>query len=221
MSLSATRRVADILRDDIVTARLAPGSHLHQTEIAGRFGVSRIPVRDALQALAGEGLVDLTPTKAVVSAMSIADLDELYELRGLVEPRATALGVAGLGRSDLRRMRETDAIMCETEDPTAWLEANALFHRILYERSGRPRWSQLIESLRSQTDRYLHLHLNATGGSRRLCDEHGLILSAAEAGDAAQVEDLTRAHLRSSHDFILELLEAAEGTHQTSLEERR
>lgn len=218
MPISATRRIVETLRDEIVTARLAPGSHLHQTEIAGRFGVSRIPVRDALQTLAGEGLVDLTPARALVSAMSASDLDELYELRGLVEPRASALGVAALGRSDLRRMHESDTMMRETEDPALWLEANTQFHRILYEKSGRPRWIKLIEELRSQTDRYLHLHLSATNGGQRLCDEHAQILRAAEAGDAFTVETLTQAHLRSSHDFILELLEAAVAAGQTGQE---
>ena len=210
MSVSATHRVTRELRDEIVTARLAPGTHLHQTDIAGRFGISRIPVRDALQTLAGEGLVELTPAGAMVSSMSVADLDELYELRGLVEPRATGLGVAHLGRSDLRILRETHAIMQETTDPAPWLDANTLFHRTIYEKSGRPRWTHLIESLRSQTDRYLHLHLAVIGGSERLCDEHGTILSAVEAGDAAAVDALTREHLRSSHDFILEHLAAAE-----------
>lgn len=210
MSASATQRVISELRDDIVTAKLAPGMHLHQTELAGRFSISRIPVRDALQLLAGEGLVELTGAGARVSSMSVADLDELYELRGLVEPRATGLGVPRLGRSDLRTLRDADAAMRGTTDLVEWLQANTLFHRTIYEKSGRPRWTQLIESLRSQTDRYLHLHLAVIGGSDRLCDEHGDILAAVEAGDSGAVEELTRAHLRSSHDFILEHLVAAE-----------
>lgn len=210
MSVSSTHRVTSKLRDEIVTAKLAPGMHLNQSDLAERFGISRIPVRDALHALAGEGLVDLTSGGALVSAMSVADLDELYELRGLVEPRATALGIASLGRSDLRLLREAELLMQETTDPARWLEANTLFHRTMYEKSGRVRWTQLIESLRSQTDRYLHLHLTVIGGSERLCDEHAQILKAAETGDAPTVETLTREHLRSSHDFILEHLVASD-----------
>lgn len=219
MAPSAMRRITDALRARIVTARLAPGTHLHQADIAQEFGVSRIPVRDALQALAGEGLVDLTSAGALVSPMSVAVLDELYELRGLVEPRATGLGVPALGRSDLRIMRECHAAMRETTDPVIWLDANTTFHKTIYEKSGRPRWISLIESLRSQTDRYLHLHLTVIGSIGHLRDEHGEILDAAEARDAALVETLTRRHLRSSHDFILEYLAASEQAAGRKLEE--
>jgi DNA-binding GntR family transcriptional regulator len=192
--------------------------HLHQAEIAAEFGLSRIPVRDALQALAAEGLVDLSPAGAMVSPMSVAVLDELYELRGLLEPRATALGVAALGRSDLRLMRDCDAEMRTTADPVTWLEANARFHRILYGKSGRPRLIQLVEQLRRQADRYLHLHLAVIGGAAHLHEEHGLILAAAEARDARGVEDLTRRHLQSTHDFILEYLADADRERTTMSE---
>ncbi len=210
MAESAVQRVAEALRLQIVTARLAPGTHLNQAEIAVGQGVSRIPVRDALQALAAEGLVDLKPSGATVSAMSTADLDELYELRGLVEPRTTALGVHAIGRMELLTMRQCHEIMVGTADRLAWLDANTRFHRALYEKSGRPRWIALVESLRSQTDRYLHLHLAVIGTAGHLHNEHQHILEAAQARDASAVEDLTRRHLQSSHDFILEYLSASE-----------
>lgn len=208
------QRVAEALRSRIVTASLAPGTHLNQSDIAADHGVSRIPVRDALQALAAEGLVDLRPSGATVSSMSAADLDELYELRGLIEPRATALAVHALGRMDFRTMRECHDAMMRTTDRPTWLEANARFHRTMYDKSGRPRWIALIESLRSQTDRYLHLHLAVVGRAGHLHEEHAEILRAAEARDAARLEELTRWHLQSSHDFILEHLAAPERAKQ-------
>lgn len=220
MAPSAMRRVADKLRTRIVLAKIAPGTHLQQAELAREFGMSRIPVRDALMALAAEGLVDLTSVGARVSAMSVDVLDELYGLRSLVEPRATALGVPALGRSDFRAMREHHATMETTLDPSHWLETNAAFHRIMYGKSGRQRWITLVETLRRQTDRYLHLHIAVIGNTEHLREEHALILAAAEARDAARVEDLTRNHLQSSHDFILEYLAAAEAVEsQKILEE--
>lgn len=202
-------RVTEALRTRIVTAKLGPGTHLHQADIAAEYGVSRIPIRDALQALAGEGLVDLGPNGATVSMMSVADLNELYELRSMVEPRTTALGVPALGRHDILQMRELHALMRQSTDMLVWMDANVRFHRTVYARSGRPRSIDLIESLRSQTDRYLHLHLAVIGDSAHLHDEHEAILGAVEARDAAAVEQLTRLHLQSSHDFILEYLVAA------------
>lgn len=210
MGTPAMQRVAEALRLQIVTAQIAPGTHLNQTDIAADHGVSRIPVRDALQALSAEGLVDLKPSGATVSAMSPADLDELYELRGLIEPRTTALAVQALGRLDLLTMRTCHETMLSTTSRSAWLDANTRFHRTMYEKSGRPRWIALIESLRGQTDRYLHLHLAVIGKTGHLHEEHEQILEAAEARDAAGVEGLTRRHLQSSHDFILEYLAASE-----------
>lgn len=209
MSQSAMARITESLRVRIVTAKLAAGSHLNQAEIAKEYGVSRIPVRDALQALAGEGLVDLKPGGATVSAMSAADLEELYELRGLIEPKTTALGVLGVGRLELKQMRELHTLMMGADNMLVWLDANTRFHRTIYARSGRLRSIALIESLRSQTDRYLHLHLAVIGNTAHLHDEHLAILEAVEARDAAAVEHLTRQHLQSSHDFILEYLIAS------------
>lgn len=211
MTVTAMQRVAEALRQRIINAELAPGTHLNQAGIAADHGVSRIPVRDALQTLSAEGLVDLRPSGATVAAMSVPDLDELYELRGLVEPRTTALGVPMLRRMDFRTMRDCHETMVRTTDRLEWLDANTRFHRTVYEKSGRPRWIALIESLRSQTDRYLHLHLAVIGGTYHLHEEHGQILEAAEARDAARVEALTRLHLQSSHDFILELLASDRG----------
>jgi len=199
-------RVTEALRNRIVTAKLAPGTHLHQAEIAKEYGVSRIPIRDALQTLAGEGLVDLKPGGATVSLMSAGDLDELYELRGMIEPKTTALGVLALGRLEIRQMRDLHLQMMETKDPLLWLDANVRFHRTIYARSGRPRSINLIELLRSQTDRYLHLHLTVIDDGQHLHAEHEAILEAVEARDGAAVEELTRRHLQSSHDFILEYL---------------
>jgi len=209
MGQSAMARVTEALRARIVTAKLAPGTHLHQADIASEYGVSRIPIRDALQALAGEGLVDLKPAGATVSAMSSADLNELYELRGMIEPRTTALGVPALGRLEIRQMRDLHALMTQSSDRLVWLDANTRFHRTVYSRSSRPRSIHLIESLRSQTDRYLHLHLAVIGDTKHIHDEHEAILDAVEARDAAAVEELTRLHLQTSHDFILEYLIAS------------
>jgi DNA-binding GntR family transcriptional regulator len=209
MGQSAMARVTEALRARIVTAKLAPGTHLHQADIASEYGVSRIPIRDALQALAGEGLVDLKPAGATVSAMSSTDLNELYELRGMIEPGTTALGVPALGRLEIRQMRDLHALMTQSSDRLVWLDANTRFHRTVYSRSNRPRSIHLIESLRSQTDRYLHLHLSVIGDTKHIHDEHEAILDALEARDAAAVEELTRQHLQTSHDFILEYLIAS------------
>lgn len=204
---SAGLRVARGLRDRLRTGALAPGTLLSQSDIATEYGVSRIPVRDALHMLAAEGLVTLGVTGAVVTGLSIRELQELYELREAIEPVVTAIAVPNVGRAEitqmvalLQRMEAADI------DPAEWLEANAAFHARVYTAADRPRMVQLTEQLRRLTDRYVYLHLEVIGDVEHLHEEHRQIFEAVQRGNAREVADLTRLHLETSHDFILRYL---------------
>jgi DNA-binding GntR family transcriptional regulator len=204
---SAAARVSRDLRDRIATGSLTPGSALSQTALAAEYGVSRIPVRDALQVLAGDGLVELRGATAVVTPLSIRDLQELYDLREAVEPIATRLGVPQTGRAEIARMTELLATMDDpATTPAEWIEANARFHAVVYSSAGRPRTIAMVEQLRRLTDRYLYFHLDVVGESAHLQEEHRQILAAVREGDAALAADLTRAHLASSHHAVLRYL---------------
>jgi DNA-binding GntR family transcriptional regulator len=204
---SAGTRVARGLRDRLRTGALAPGTVLSQTEIAAEYGVSRIPVRDALHILSTEGLLDLGISGAVVTGLSIAELQELYEMREAVEPVVTAIAVPNVGRAEITQMAALAERM-ETEgiSPADWLEANARFHALIYERADRPRMVALTEQLRRLTDRYIYLHLDVIGDVDHLHEEHRRILDAVRQGDPREVAELTRVHLATSHDFILRYL---------------
>lgn len=204
---SAAARVADSLRERVSSGRLAPGTALSQSGLAEEYGVSRIPVRDALQQLAGEGLVELRSATAVVTPLSIDDLQELYELREAVEPVATRLAVPRVGRAGVARMTRLLAVMDDPAlGPGGWLETNAAFHAEVYTLAGRPRMIALVEQLRRLTDRYVYLHLDVIGQVGHLQEEHREILDAVKAQDAAAAAELTRAHLASSHAVVLDYL---------------
>jgi DNA-binding GntR family transcriptional regulator len=204
---NAAERVASSLRLEILEGHIGPDSKLSQQSLAARFGVSRIPVRDALQVLAAEGLVNPTSNAtATVTGMSVAELEELYELREAVEPLATQIAVPNVGRADLFTMRKQLQIMDEQADARTWLAANADFHAAVYTRANRPRMIELVERLRRLTDRYLYLHLEVIGQTQHLDAEHRGILAAVESGDAALASRLTREHLATSHDYILTYL---------------
>ena len=137
---NSAARLASQLRTDILQGDIAPGSRLSQQSIAERFGVSRIPVRDALQVLAGQGLVHHTSNAtATVTGISVAELQELYELREAVEPLATQIAVPNVGRADLLTMRKQLQIMEQHADTRTWLAANTEFHAAVYRRANRPR----------------------------------------------------------------------------------
>lgn len=169
--------------------------------------MSRIPVRDALQTLAAEGLVDLRGRAgAKVSAMNAADLQELYELRSAVEPLATGLGLRNAGHVEIMHMEKHFDRMSATSNDSEWLAANNDFHGVLYLRSGRQRMMELIDRLRQQTGRYIALHLTVAGHVDRMQAEHRGILDAARQRDGDLVERLTREHLLTAHEFILRQL---------------
>ncbi|MGY1622294.1 GntR family transcriptional regulator [Geodermatophilus sp. SYSU D00965] len=204
---SAGSRVARGLRDRLRTGAIPPGTVLSQSDIAAEYGVSRIPVRDALHVLSTEGLVDLAVTGAVVTGLSIPELQELYELREAVEPVVTAIAVPNVGRAEVARMAALAERMESGEmTPGEWLEANARFHALVYERADRPRMVALTEQLRRLTDRYVYLHLDVIGDVEHLHEEHRQILAAVRRGDPREVAELTRLHLETSHDFILRYL---------------
>lgn len=205
--VSAGLRVARGLRDRLRTGALPPGTLLAQSDIAATYGVSRIPVRDALQVLAAEGLVNLGGSGAVVAGLSIAELQELYEMREAIEPVVTAIAVPNVGRAEIAQMSALlDRMDTEGITPAEWLEANAEFHALIYTRADRPRMVELTEQLRRLTDRYVYLHLDVIGDVEHLHVEHRQILAAVRRGEPREVADLTRLHLETSHDFILRYL---------------
>lgn len=204
---SVDGRVVTELRNAIVSGELRAGSRVSQAELAHRLGVSRIPVRDALQRLASEGLVESRGRSGTfVASLSVADLQELYELRETVEPLAARLGTSNIGRAGLLRMEQLHHQLDGERDPRTWIAANAAFHAQVHGAAQRPRMIALVEHLRRLTDRYLHLHLAVIGGVDRLQEEHGRILEAARRRDAAEVSERTRLHLATSHDFVLSYL---------------
>jgi DNA-binding GntR family transcriptional regulator len=157
--------------------------------------------------------VNLGVSGAVVTGLSIAELQELYELREAVEPVVTAIAVPNVGRAETTQMAALLERM-ETEGIAAaeWLEANAAFHALIYTRADRPRMVELTEQLRRLTDRYVYLHLEVIGDVEHLHEEHRQILAAVRRGDPREVAELTRLHLETSHDFILRYLLRTSGS---------
>ena len=120
----AALSVADLLRAEITAGRLLPGEALRQDEVAGRFGVSRIPVREALRALQAEGLVDYAPNRgAAVARISTEEMLEMLEVRIALECHALRLAVPRMADADAEAAR----ILAEYEaapGPDAWADMN-------------------------------------------------------------------------------------------------
>ncbi|MAS11729.1 MAG: GntR family transcriptional regulator [Nitratireductor sp.] len=209
---SATDLVFEALRKAIIEGELAEGEHLRQDHIAQMFNTSRIPVREALQRLEQDGLVTTQRFKGtVVAALSVSEIEEIFEFRALLESEMIRLAVPSLTREQLEAARANLQAFAETTDPGSWGEANRNFHYGLYEAADRPYHLQIIRSSLDRVDRYLRAQLTLTDGVQRANREHMAIFEACRKGDAAEAADLTRAHILDAGRSLLSILEKRRG----------
>ncbi len=200
----------EALRERILRGDYPEGAPLRQDAIAAEFGVSRIPVREALRQLEAEGLVTINPHHgATVSSLSIDEVRELFELRALIEADLLRRAIPRMAPADLERAAE---ILDEYEeafrsgDVGEWGELNWEFHSTLLAPAERPLTMGVVESLQNQSDRYIRLQLSLTSGQTRANEEHRAILDAVREGEADRACALLAAHItgagRSLVDFL-------------------
>ena len=148
--------IANALRDAIFAGIFESSEPLRQEEIAAQFGVSRIPVREAFQKLAAEGLVVYSRNKGVrVAPLSENDFIDIQDLRRLLEGRALGLSAPRLNEVDLRRAEERLRAAITKDTPAERARLHWEFHRALYAKIDRPRLIAQIESLHISLQRYL------------------------------------------------------------------
>ena len=192
-----TNGIAVTLRREIESGRLPPGSILKQELLAERFGVSRQPVRQALDRLLASGLLNRRPDRSLaVAGLTEEQARELAEIRGALETTALRGALSMLGDSDLRKAHRLNEDLVEEEDPATLEELDVAFHRTLYGRCGNARLLSLIDELRRESRRaYLR---QPKGSDQRviLHAEHRAIIEAcARRNEAAALQALSN-HLQ-------------------------
>src|SRR5579872_6519961 len=149
--------IVSLLRRAIRERVLEPGQSLNQDDLAKRFGVSRVPLREALRTLVGEGLVVMRPgIGAVVTELDPDELDELLSLRGQLEPPLIAAVVGRARPSELAALRQM-VVQMQTlgdTDRDAWSTQHYLFHRQLFELAGRPHSLRLVTQVLNLVEPY-------------------------------------------------------------------
>ncbi|WP_183340280.1 GntR family transcriptional regulator [Conexibacter arvalis] len=206
--------IADALRDAINGGQLEDGAVLNQVELAEHFGVSRVPVREAIRRLEAEGLVEAAAhRRAVVRGLSLDRIAEVYELRALLEGHLTEQAVPNFDRADVERLNELNRQLREERDHARWLELNAAFHETLYAPAGRPTALELVDSLRQRGERYVQMWSGGRGLERtsQVAKEHTAIVRCVRRGDAAGARDAIVAHIEHTRDAVLKLHRAAAG----------
>jgi len=190
--LTAQDLVLTSMREAILTAALPPGTRLRQEKLAEMFGTSRIPVREALRALEYEGLVTSLPYRGfTVTELDADDIEEVYDLRVLLESHAVRLAVPLMTDEDLQTLEELYAEMVAAEAGDAQLAARERFYIRLYSMTGRRRLVSLISRLRQEVARSLRWPT-----LQHAPQHHEQFFAAIRAGDVERAASQLASHYR-------------------------
>jgi DNA-binding GntR family transcriptional regulator len=193
--------IATALRRAFRERLIPPGQALNQDELARRYGVSRIPLREALRTLVGEGLIIMRPgLGAVVTELNVGEVQELYGLRLQLEPPLAQDIIEHLGRRDIDDLaRLVEAMQAlGAQQSEEWSSLNYRFHRRLYELSGQRHAVRLVVQVLNLVEPYARVHAHVLGSRPRMQQERVDMLQALRDGDAARVRVLIEQSIRTA-----------------------
>lgn len=203
-----TETIANALRHDILQGIYKSNAPLRQDEIAARFGVSKIPVREALQQLKVEGLVTFFPNRgAVVSVLSSAEVDEIYAMRIALETLALQRAIPHLTIAGLTRAEALLNQLDQEPQVARWSELNWEFHALLYQPANLPRVMNWVSTLHINVARYMVLYLAGLDYQATSQAEHRAILTACRQGQIESACAHLRHHLQSAADHLVAFLQ--------------
>jgi DNA-binding GntR family transcriptional regulator len=190
----------------IIHHKLAPGEHLRESQLAAQLGVSRVPVREALLALAQEGWVEHRPERgSFVHVPSAQEVEDVFAMRVLLESEAAFLAASRAQPSDieeLRRLCENGRGAVAKNDSQLVVEANADFHRRIREIAGNAELVRILTSIAPRVSWYFTPVALFRGEQSWV--EHERIVDALRVGDAAQAREIMAQHTRETWNAYFE-----------------
>jgi DNA-binding GntR family transcriptional regulator len=192
-----TQQAYRLIRDDIITGKLDGREHLTESSFAERFGISKSPIREALNRLESEGLIKIIPRRgAFVSHFSISDVEEIYELREVLE--ALVARDAVLDSKTLARMRDAvrlASLALRENDKRSYIRHDAAFHAVLAHASSNKRLRKILENMQNQLLILRSQTFELT--SHKSIKQHAGILDALEKGRRNAAVRLMVQHIRT------------------------
>ena len=203
--------VYEVLRESIQTGVFAPGERLRQDQLAEQLGVSRIPVRSALMQLETEGLIKVHPYRgATVAELSVDEMRENYELRGVLEALALRKAAAAMTKKRMTALRKLADELNAVSDGEDFLRLRMAFYHELYDGDRHPQLVALIEKLRNDAGRYWlqrHVDYVSRPGER----DHGKILDFLADDDVEGAVAWQQEHLQRVGARLADLMTRAGG----------
>jgi len=209
---SLAAAVVERLRERILSGELAEGEQLRQESIAAEFETSRIPVREALSHLAGEGLVRIVGNRgAVVAVLSADEVMQIFETRAVLESYIVRLAIPNMRAEDFRKAEEI--LVCYEQslehefEEKSWARWNWNFHSALYAPANRSVMMSFLRTLNLQCDRYTRLHLAVTRDQHQAGKAHRALLNVCRTKDAAAAEEAIKKHILDAGEYLRALLQ--------------
>jgi DNA-binding GntR family transcriptional regulator len=194
---TAQQEAYNHLRDRILMGELPGNTRLIPAEIAAQLGLSRMPVREALRQLAAEGFVSMKPNRAAfVRYLSAAEVDELFEIRAMLESMAVRHVIPNLTPKVLTELNaQKEAMQRADRDPTRWIQLHDAFHQTICEISNRPRLTAEIARIRRAVQPYLLMYLGVFDTFEMPGHEHDNLLEALGSGDIGLAVSVMHDHV--------------------------
>ncbi|PWE38768.1 GntR family transcriptional regulator [Pseudomonas prosekii] len=201
--------IEETLRSAILDGRIPCGSALRQQDLADLFGVSRMPVREALRQLEAQALLNVIAHKgAVVAPLVQGDAAETYELRILLESEALRRSIPLLTNADIELAAGYIEEMETQHDYSEMGRLNRLFHMTLYNKAPNRRLLRLIEDGLNEEERFLRFNLEKMGLGKLSQEDHRELLRAVEDRDIERSVKLLTRHLNRGVEVIAGFLES-------------
>jgi DNA-binding GntR family transcriptional regulator len=210
---SRREQIIDILREAIVSGELKPGQSLIETEIAAQLGVSRAPLREAFQALSHEGLVETLPYRGtIVRKLELADIEELYSFRSLLEEFALRRVIERRNPDDVDLLRQHFRNMLEAAERDDVRQVNMIdreFHDALIELSGHRLLQASWQTVSLRVRQVMSLRNRQNRDLTRVAYNHVPIIDAIARWEGDEAARLLREHIASAGDLLAEMWDDA------------
>ena len=213
--------VYDAIKERILKGQYSPGARLITNDLAKELGVSRMPVREALQRLeAATGLVTLIPHKgAVIDTASEDDIIEVFQMRMVLEGLAARLACPNMDSNQIDELTKLNEEIRKHGDEIGdevFLNLNREFHHHIWNAAKAPRLVGTLATLYDASRRYRYISINIPGRFREVVREHRAIIAALREGDAAAAEKAVNEHYRKTLARLMRSQEKASAERKRS-----
>ncbi len=198
------------LRQEILVCTLAPGQVVTERELAGRYDMSKTPIREGLTQVCHDGLVQRLPGRGyMVAPITVKDLRDLFGMRLILEVAAAEQAARAPSPSLVAELKTLSAISYDPQDPKShiqFLNGNRIFHLTLAHAAGNRRLTLALEGLLLELDRSFYLGLRLRDSSGEMKQEHEEVVEALEAGDVKGLKTCIEQQILTSRNRILEAI---------------